>query len=370
MTFSLESRATLQFVLTLRRRWADTLYPRLRAECDALGGPESLAPDGFADRVHGLRSYPGFAWLERGSQKMLWRAAIDAITGDDAGEARAAESGTAKRDAADRAAGRRYPTGPASGSTLELDPQLPLPDWYTGWDIHLQPGGVWSDATSARVYELGARLVMLGDNDDYKFHRLFVETAVPRRDYRRIVDLGCGFGKSTWPLKKAFPVAEVIGIDLSAPCLELAVRRTAAKGLGIRFRQANAAGTGLEAARADLVTATMLAHELPLDALAAVLAEAARLLAPGGLLRILDFQYTGDPLRDLAMTEHGARNNEPFMPPMMSADTVGMAEAAGLREVRWTAFDERDAGRLEQLAWPQRAEWHFPWAVLEAEKPA
>lgn len=365
MTFSLESQARLQFVLTLRRRWADALYPRLQTECNALGGTEPIGLESFADRVHGLTGYPGFAWLERGSQKMLWRAATDAVAEHDAAGNSASGSGTV-----DGTAASSHAVEPGSGSTLELDPQLPLPDWYTGWDIHLQPGGVWSDATSARVYELGARLVMLGDNDDYKFHRLFVETAVPRRDYRRIVDLGCGFGKSTWPLKIAYPDAEVIGIDLAAPCLALAVRRASAKGLGIRFRQADAAATGLESAHADLVTATMLVHELPLDVLAAVFSEAERLLAPGGLLRILDFQYTGDPLRDLAMTEHGARNNEPFMPLMMSADTAEMAEAAGLCKVRWTAFDERDEGRLEQLAWPKRPEWHFPWAVLEAEKPA
>jgi ubiquinone/menaquinone biosynthesis C-methylase UbiE len=355
MTSPLESQAALEFVLTLRRRWADTLYPRLRAEYDALGSPESPARESFAERVHGLKSYPAFAWLERGSQKMLWRAATDAIAQD---------------SAADEAAAQKPPTAAGARPALQLDPQLRLPEWYTGWDIHLQPGGVWSDATSARVYELGARLVMLGENDDYKFHRLFVETAIPRRDYRRIVDLGCGFGKSTWPLKKAHPDAEVIGVDLAAPCLELAARRAAARGLDIRFLQADAARTGLEPARADLVTATMLIHELPLAELTAVFTEAARLLAPGGLLRILDFQYTGDPLRDLALTEHGARNNEPFMPPMMSADTVSMAEAAGLSNARWTAFDEREQGRLGGLSWPQRAEWHFPWAVLEAEKPA
>jgi SAM-dependent methyltransferase len=151
--------------------------------------------------------------------------------------------------------------------------------------------------------------------------------------------------------------------------LTLAVERANARGLAIRFRQADATNTGLEAGAAGLVTATMLIHELPLDHLRATFREAARLLAPGGLLRILDFQFTGDAVRDLAMREHGARNNEPFMPPMMAADTAAMAEAAGLRNARWTAFDEREAGRLERLAWPKRAEWHFPWAVLEAEKP-
>jgi ubiquinone/menaquinone biosynthesis C-methylase UbiE len=350
MSGTLDNRAALDFVLTLRRRWADTLFPRLRVEYDGLADAQRLNdPAALVERVHSLPSYDGFAWLERGSQKMLWRAAIDAVD--------------AEKEPDQPVAGD--PAGPA---TLELDPDLQLPDWYTSWDIHVQPGGVWSSRTASRVYEMGAKLVMLGDNDDYKFHNLFVGSAIERRDYRRIVDLGCGFGKSTWPLKKSFPTAEVIGVDLAAPCLKLAVRRADAKRLAIRFRQADAAGTGLESGQADLVTATMLIHELPLDALQATFREAARLLAPGGLLRILDFQFTGDALRDLAMREHGARNNEPFMPPMMAADTIAMAENAGFCSARWTAFDERGAGRLPGLAWPKRAEWHFPWAVLEAEK--
>jgi ubiquinone/menaquinone biosynthesis C-methylase UbiE len=346
---TLENRAALDFVLTLRRRWADTLYPRLSAEYEAhTCGEGPSAPAVMTEQIHGLPSYQGFAWLERGSQKMLWRAAADAI-------------GTGEEDnsRAERA------SGPA---TLELNPTLNLPNWYTEWDIHVQPGGVWSGPTAAKVYEIGAKLVMLGENDDYKFHRLFVETALPRDDYKRIIDLGCGFGKSTWPLKKAYPDAEVIGVDLAAPCLKLAAERANALGLAIRFRQADVAKTGLEPGRAGLVTATMLLHELPLEVLAATFREAARLLSPGGLLRILDFQFTGDALRDLAMREHGARNNEPFLPPMMAADTVAMAEAAGFRQVCWTAFDERELGRLPTLTWPRRAEWHFPWAVLEAEK--
>jgi ubiquinone/menaquinone biosynthesis C-methylase UbiE len=340
---NLEHRAAIDFVLTLRRRWADTLYPRLRKEYEVARRQGSGE---VAERIHHLPTYGGFAWLERGSQKMLWRAAMDAL------QATIETPQDARQ-------------GPA---TLELDPRLVLPDWYTSWDIHLQPGGVWSSRAASRVYELGAKLVMLGDNDDYKFHRLFVETAIPKRDYRRIVDLGCGFGKSTWPFKRAFPSAEVIGVDLAAHCLELAAERSDAQKLAIHYRQADCARTGLPSGEADLVTATMLVHELPLDALEATLKEAARLLAPGGLLRILDFQFTGDALRDLAMKEHGARNNEPFMPPMMAADTTAMAERAGLKHVRWTAFDEREVGRLPSLTWPPRAEWHFPWAVLEAER--
>ena len=58
------------------------------------------------------------------------------------------------------------------------------------------------------------------------------------------------------------------------------------------------------------------------------------------------------------------------MPGLLAADVPALCEAAGLVNARWVAFDERGAGRLAECAWPQRAEWHFPWAVLEAEKPA
>jgi ubiquinone/menaquinone biosynthesis C-methylase UbiE len=159
----------------------------------------------------------------------------------------------------------------------------------------------------------------------------------------------------------------VIGIDFSVPCLELAASRAGALGLPIRFCQADACATGLERGSFDLVTSTMLVHELPVEVLPRLFSEAARLLAPGGIVAFLDFQFTGDGFCDLAMTEHSTRNNEPFMAPMMAADLAGMADAAGLKSAHWTAFDERGAGDLGAPRWPRRREWHFPWAVLHAE---
>lgn len=342
MQLGLDERGRIDFVLTLRRRWADVLYPAVHAQFAADGaGP-------VRDAVRRQPGYDWFAFLERNAQKMLWRDVSDVV-------------------AARPASGHGGSHGPA---TLTLDPDLVLPDWYTDWDIHIQPGGVWRNDASADVYELGAKLVMLGVNDDYTFHRVFAETALPRRPYRRIVDLGCGFGKSTWPLRRAFPDAEVIGLDLAAPCLRMACDKANAAGLAIRFMQADCQATGLAAGSVDLVTSTMLIHEMPRPALIATLKEAARILAPGGVLRFLDFTRTGDAFRDLAMAEHGERNNEPFMPGLLAADVPGLCAEAGLVGAQWVAFDERGAGRLPEKAWPARAEWHFPWAVLEAEMPA
>ena len=342
MDLTLDERSRLDFVLTLRRRWADTLYPAVAAQF----GHANAGTD-TPTSVRALPTYPWFAFLERASQKMLWRDVIDVV------------------------ATRPHPphgetTGPAS---LILDPALAMPDWYTDWDIHVQPGGVWRNDASADVYELGAKLVMLGGNDDYTFHRAFTATALPERPYRRIVDLGCGFGKSTWPLKRRFPDAQVIGLDLAAPCLRLAYDRANVAGLAIEFCQADCRATGLADGSVDLVTSTMLIHEMPRPALTATLRESARILSPGGVLRFLDFTRTGDAFRDFAMQEHGERNNEPFMPGLLAADLPALCAEAGLPGARWVAFDERGAGRLPEAVWPPRAEWHFPWAVLEAEKP-
>lgn len=334
-------RARLDFVLELRRRWADTVYPALAADATSGAAP----PDPETIRAQAI--YPWFAWLERGSQKMLWRAVRDAVRA----EPHAAEPAPAE------------PIG-----RLVLDPSLRLPSWYTDVDIHVQPGGIWANDEAARVYELGAKLVMLGENDDYAFHELFTRTAIPGGEHRRIVDMGCGFGKSTRPLKRRFPETEVIGIDLSAPCLRLAHDQAEQHGLAIDFYQQDCRETDLPSGSSDVVTATMLVHELPVDALEDVIQEAARILAPDGELRILDFQLTGDPVRDLAMREHGARNNEPYLPGLFDSDLVAMCAAAGLTDAHWVAFDERGAGRLEGLRWPPRTEWHFPWAVLEARR--
>ena len=60
----LADASRLDFVLTLRRRWADTLYPALADQVEATGKAAASAAET-------LPLHDWFAWLERGSQKML-----------------------------------------------------------------------------------------------------------------------------------------------------------------------------------------------------------------------------------------------------------------------------------------------------------
>ena len=182
-----------------------------------------------------------------------------------------------------------------------------------------------------------------------------------------ILDVGCGDGSLTLKIKEMG--AEVVGIDLSAPNLKLAHRKAEQRGVAVTYSQRDAAATGYPDASFDLVTATMLIHELPAPALRQVIRDTARLLRPGGLFVALDFQHTGDPFRDAIMDSHGARNNEPLLPMLFRTNMDQLCRAAGFRQARWYPFDERGAGLLPPGAWATRPEWHFPWAVLLAAKP-
>ena len=336
-----EDRAYLDFVLGMKQYFATTVYAKLHDQY-ARGG-----------QINQLPAYPLFEWLERNTQKMMWRRLDEMI----------------RPHAAELEAGLdtlpEHPLG-----SLHLDPSLELPDYYAETEFHIQPGGVWSGAANTFVYEVGARIVMLGQNDDYRFHRLFVETGIPRREYRDILDLGCGFGKSTRPLVDAFPEARVVGIDLSAPNLKLAHQQAERLRKPIAFYQRAAEATDFEDASFDLVTATMLIHELPMPVLRQVLVEALRVLRPGGQLAVLDFARTGDAFRDFVMEGHGARNNEPYLPHLFKTDVRRLLSELGFEAAEELPFDERGAGLREDGTWPTRAEWHFPWVAIRATKPS
>ena len=334
-----EDRAYLDFVLGMKQYFGTNLYSKLHDQY--AGGAQ----------IDQLPAYPLFAWLERNTQKMMWRRLEEMI----------------RPHAAELEAGLdalpEHPLG-----SLHLDPDLELPEYYTDTEFHIQPGGVWSGAANTFVYEVGAKIVMLGQNDDYRFHRLFVETGIPRYEYRDILDLGCGFGKSTRPLVDAFPEARVVGIDLSAPNLKLAHQQAERLHKPLALYQRAAEATGFEDAAFDLVTATMLIHELPMPVLRQVLVEARRVLRPGGQLAVLDFARTGDTFRDRVMEGHGARNNEPYMPHLFKTDVQHLLSEVGFDAPEELPFDERGLGLCQDGNWPIRAEWHFPWAVIRATK--
>jgi len=349
---TLDERSSADFILSLRKQWSATVYPAFINEFKNSGIKISSPQEGEI-KMKSMSLYSWFSHLERIGQKMMWRLGSDVVF-----------------RCSDELLEQINSVAAVGAGSLKLDPDLQLPKWYTDTDIHMQPGSFYSNDLSGYVYQFGARIVMLRDNDGYKFHKLFANTALPDLPANaRVVDIACGFGKSTRPLVSRYPGAEIIGVDLAAPGLKLAHAEAEAEGLPIHFRQEDGRHVGLPDASVDLVTGTMILHEMPKTAIVEAIEEAARLLKPGGVIRFLEFQPTGDPARDATVYEHAERNNEPYFRALFATDLIKECERLGLKDAKWVAFDERSEG-LSPQGWPARSDWHFPWCVLQATKAA
>ncbi len=158
----------------------------------------------------------------------------------------------------------------------------PYPDYYAQ-DFHGVKGGYLTPEAAVTYDPITAWASP--PNETWLRHQLLQQIdGAPHR----ILDLGCGTGSMTMILKRAFPTAEVWGVDLSPYMLVMADHKAQRMGAQVRWQQGHAEGTGFETASFDLVTASMLFHELPPLSSQAVLQEVFRLCKPGGQVATLD----------------------------------------------------------------------------------
>jgi len=169
----------------------------------------------------------------------------------------------------------------------------------------------------------------------------------------RLIDLGTGAGRMLTLLGPR--AASAVGLDLSQQMLNIARRQVAEAGLGrCELRHGDIFSTGLAAASGDLVVIHRVLHYL--NDPAAALIEAARLVAPGGQLLIVDFApHALEYLRQAHQhrrlgfsDEEIGRWLEASGLGAVSAVTLPPASVDGLTVKVWSARKGRDVTALPQ----------------------
>ena len=164
--------------------------------------------------------------------------------------------------------------------------------------------------------------------------------AAPEGRIGRLIDLGAGSGRMLTLLAPRADAA--LGLDLSHQMLNIARVRVAEAGLeNCELRHGDIFSTGLPDGSADLVVVHQVLHYLG-DPAAAV-AEAGRLVAPGGRLLIVDFAPHG--LEYLREAHQHRRLG-------FTEDEMGRwLASAGLRRPKVTTLPPKTAGGLTVKIW-------------------
>jgi ArsR family transcriptional regulator len=169
--------------------------------------------------------------------------------------------------------------------------------------------------------------------------RAIVEIIGARR-FRRLVDLGAGTGRM---LTLLGPLAdEALGLDLSQQMLNIARSNLSEASLPkVEVRHGDIFNTGLADGYADLVVVHQVLHYLSEPA--AAVAEAARIVAPGGKLVVVDFAPHG--MESLRQAHQHRRLG------FSTEDMQRWIEAGGLRLVDQRALPPADGQGLTVMIW-------------------
>ncbi len=231
--------------------------------------------------------------------------------------------------------------------SLELDPDLNVSPPISLVEIHRQPGGYVTkhdetDLSAARVYsgtiEIYRNAKAMGDGSLAGSDAIGQFTAATVKSYfpdflpDRILDLGCGTGEQTVAFKRAFPSAEVHGLDAAGPLVRYAHAWSENEQLELHFRQANAQSTGYESESFDLIVSHILFHETSRQIMPKIFKEALRLLKPGGVFLNLDVPYQPavTPLpRQVTNNWQVINNGEPFWTGFSESNLPKLLAKAG-----------------------------------------
>ena len=300
-------------------------------------------------------SYRLWSALNRSAQELIWMAAGEPVMRDTA----RIETQAAALIADDNKLGE-----------LHLDPDFEAPNEIANVDIHLQPGGYVlvrheDDVTAGALYENGGNVYSFGQGigkADSKAGAVIahLETLRPGFTPRNVLEIGCSAGAAACAYAAHYLEADVHAIDIGAGMLRYAHARAEALGVRVIFHQMSGAALNFPDATFDLVVSNNLLHEIGRENRRAMLREARRVLAPGGITIHQDVPIREAPSR-VHQVERGwdeRFNGEIFWNTYAGDDLTQDMQLAGFRE------DEFRETCIPKLAGAG------DWYLLIGEKPA
>ncbi len=180
----------------------------------------------------------------------------------------------------------------------------------------------------ASQYDLHTRLLGLGVNS--RNSRMIVEMAKIKPG-DKVLDVGCGTGNLTLTASKyAEASGSVLGIDASPEMIDLARKKAQRSGVEALFEVGLIEKIDYPDAFFDVAISRLVIHHLPDDLKRRGFAEIFRVLKPGGLFFLADFNPPANPiLAHVALILFGHRmmqSNVERLPPMLAE--AGFVEVA------------------------------------------
>jgi SAM-dependent methyltransferase len=165
--------------------------------------------------------------------------------------------------------------------------------------------------------------------------RRFLEL-VPIREVDRILDVGCGSGRSTCDVARLAPAGSATGVDLSSAMLAVARARAAHEGLtNVRFERADAQVHTFDQAVVDLVVSVF--GTMFFDDAVAAFRNFRRALAPDGRLAMLVWRGMGRNEWVFAVRDALAVGRQLPEPPRDAPGPFAFADRDRVREIVETA---------------------------------
>jgi ubiquinone/menaquinone biosynthesis C-methylase UbiE len=210
-----------------------------------------------------------------------------------------------------------------------------FPPYYRR-NFHWQTDGYFSEH-SAEVYELGVELLFRGTADVMRRQIIPPITELIRQqggaDKVKLLDVGCGTGRTLHQLAVAHPALRLHGADLSPAYIKKA-RERLADVAELTLAVENGETLPWDDATFDVVTSVYMFHELPRNARRNVVREMLRVVRPGGLVVIEDSaQLSESPVLEPVLLGFPAEFHEPFYADYLEDDLAALLAEAGFELV-------------------------------------